>query len=244
MTTELDVSLGSGKMVDVAKATVEKKVQYAIDEGRKRKMQRAAAEIAEPQEWWNVWALGPFQVTAPGGPLLPHKIIKVGQTFYVATVLWLSDIVLTPGGPTVCSLISNLACDFKLDYCTGDICAWTPAPAQLSPKGIEVNMVPNQCYYVDVQEFQAIAGMESCYEMHICAKITGCEDTGGAPALAGFASAVYDFDPDLFYPPPGGTPTFPLPGTPPGTPPGGATPAPGVPAGWRFREEIRFMIYT
>jgi hypothetical protein len=58
--------------------------------------------------------------------------------------------------------------------------------------------------------------------MNICARITGCKGKGGKPTLAGFASAVYDYDPDLFYPPYG---------------------PPGQPAGWKYDRPIRFMIY-
>ena len=111
---------------------------------------------------------------------------------------------------------------------------------QFSPGPVQVPLVPGQCFYVDTQTFLATEGTESCiYEMNICARITGCEDRGGTPQLAGFATAVYDFDPDLFYPPPGGAPAWP----PTGVPPGGATPSPGVPARWEFDIPIRFQIY-
>jgi len=103
-------------------------------------------------------------------------------------------------------------------------------------------LVPNQCFYVNTQKFRAAPETESCiYEMNICAHVEGCQP-GAAPQIAGFATAVFDFDPDLFYPRPGGTPVPTIP-VPPGPPPGGATPFPGVPARWEFDIPIRFMIY-
>jgi len=217
--TENTFSQGSGNDAELAAASIESMVQAAIAKGRAKQQSEVGVELAEPEGWWNLWAFGPFQITAPGGPLRPNKIVKVGESFYVATVLWLSDVVLTPGGPTVCDLISNLACDFELEYCTNDLCDFRKA-ARFS-RSVTHPLVPDQCYYINVQRFTAVAGDESCiYEMNICGRITGCR--GGRPPLAGYASAVYDFDADLFYP--AGGPT-------------------GRPAGWRYDVPIRFMIY-
>ena len=237
----MQVSKGPGATGQDVKALVEARVQAAIDEGSKR----VSAEIAEPQDWWNIWAMGPFQVTGVGGPLLPHKVIRVGETFSVAVVIWLNPNFILPAAPgvSVCQFISSLACYFEIDYCTVDMCRLIAAQ-QFSPKGIEIQTVANQCFYVDTQTFTAGPGTESCiYEMNICAHMVGCND---APMpLAGFVTEVFDFDPDLFYPPPGGAPAWPPIAPPPGgtTPPGGATPFPGVNVGWRFNTPIRFQIY-
>lgn len=218
--TENTFSQGSGNDAELAAASIESMVQAAIAKGRARQQSEVGMEVTEPEGWWNLWAYGPFQFTAPGGPLRPHKIVKVGQSFYVATVLWLSDAVLA-GGPSICDLISNLACDFELEYCTNDLCAMRKA-TRFSRTVVEP-LRPNQCYYVNVQQFTAVTGDDSCiYEMNICGRITGCKDRGGNPPLAGYASAVYSFDADLFYPPYG---------------------PPGQSAGWRYDVPIRFMIY-
>jgi len=229
-----EYSRGTGTTGADAQAIVEARVEAAIDEGSKR----VSAEIAEPQDWWNIWAMGPFQVTGIGGPLLPHKVIRVGETFSVAVVIWLNPNFILPPGISVCQFISSMTCFFNISYCTNDMCRLISA-AQFSPKGIQIPTVPNQCFYVDVQTFTAGPGTESCiYEMNICASMTGCN---AAPMpLAGFVTEVFDFDSDTFYPPPGGSPTWP----PGGTPPGGATPAPGVPPGWRFNAPLRFQIYS
>ena len=210
---------GAATTAEEVKVILEERVKAAVAEGAAR------LEIAEPEGWWNLWALGPIQITGVGGPLLPHKVVKTGEDFYVATVLWLNPNFIFPGGVTACQLISNLACDFVLDYCTGDLCTWT-ASQQYSRRGVNEPMVPDQCWYLNVQKFTAAPGTEGCYQMSICGKITGCEDTGGAPPLAGFATAVLDYDPDLFYPTAGPYPT-PL----------------GVPSRWEYDIPIRFQIY-
>jgi hypothetical protein len=214
------------------KAIVEARVKAAIDEGSKR----VTPQIAQPQNWWNIWAMGPFQVTGPGSPLLPHKVIRIGETFYVATVIWLNPTLVLPGGMTACQVLSGLGCNCLIDYCTNDLCNFKQVPA-FSPKDVKVPMASGTCYYVDVREFTAGQGMESCiYEMNICAGITGCQPV--SIGLAGFVTEVYDFDADVFYPPAGP----PAPPVPPGLPSPLPVP-PGAGPGWRFNQPIRFQIY-
>lgn len=190
MADEKTFSLGVN--IDQVTTMVMQQVQAAADKAAVM----PKPEQAEPYGWWDLWAYGPFQVSGIGGPLLPHKVIKVGEPFYVATVLWLNPSVILPGGVTASQLISNLACDFRVQYCTADMCRVTRS-AQFSRDAVKVQMKANQNFYVDVQRFDAVAGTESCvYEMNICARITGC-NPDAAPPLAGFATAVYEFDADL-----------------------------------------------
>lgn len=201
-----------------ATALIEQKVQAAIAQGA----QRVQPEIAEPQGWWNLFAYGPYQVIGAGGPLRPHKIIKVGESFFVTTVVWFSATGITPEGISPCQMITNLGCEVVIDYCTGDICNWKKAPDQYSPKGIKRPLIPDVCYYVETQKFTADPGTEGLYEMNIIGRVTGCRP-GAKPPLAGFVTAVYDFDADVFYPKPG---------------PGGKGP------GWEYDTPIRFQIYS
>ena len=85
--TDNTFSQGSGDQIELVVAAIESKVQAAIAEGRARQQAGVGVEITEPEGWWNLWAYGPFQYTAPGGPLQPRKVVKVGESFYVATVL-------------------------------------------------------------------------------------------------------------------------------------------------------------
>jgi hypothetical protein len=233
----IEVSKSAGATIKTVKARVDAKVQSAVDQA----MTRVGLEKAEPEGWWNLWAVGPIQEIKAGGPLLPHSVIKIGEKAYVYTVIWLNPTRTLNGGPTVCNMVTNLGCSFRIKYCTGNVCTWTPA-AGLSTDH-EVKMEPGKCWYVDVLEFTAKD--EGCYEMHICVNVKGCTE-GAAPALAGFATAVADIDADLFYP---AWPTVPPPEVrqPPGVPPHEVPGWRDVPYGhsprWEYDIPIRFMIY-
>jgi hypothetical protein len=217
--------------VEQVKSMVEARVQAAIDEGSKR----PGLQIAEPEGAWNLWALGPIQVIGVNAPpLLPHKVIRIGEDFFVAVVIWLSP-TFPVFGTNACDFLSGLLCEFRLNFCTVDMCAVKPL-TQLSPTNIKVATVKGQCFYVHVEKFTA-PDLASCMiEMNICCTMVGC--TGLPTALAGFVTEVFDFDADTFYPPvgpaaPAGPPTLPSPLP---------TPFPGVGPGFRFNQPIRFMI--
>lgn len=206
-----------GATIEQITALVEQRVRAAIEEGSRR----VSPEAAEALGVWNLYAYGPIQAPAPGGPLLPHRIIKVGETFYIATVVWFNS--LPAGGfANPCSMITNLGCEIVLDYCAGDLCRWAQAPAAYRPASVRIPLVPDQCWYVDVQRFTAAPGTEGLYEMNIMGRVTGCAP-GAKPPLAGFVTAVYNLDADTFYPAGG---------------------PPGSPAGWRYDTPIRFQIYS
>lgn len=206
---------GSVLGLEEAKQVFEARIESAVQEA----MTIEAPELAEPEGWWNLWAIGPVQPIAPGGPLRPHKIIKVGEPAYIFTFLWLNPRLVLDGGPTVCDLISNLACDFEVKYCTGNKCTWSLGPGELNVTH-KVEMIPDRCFDYDVLAFTAREDWaDSCFETHICARITGCEDRGGAPPLAGFVTQVLDLDPELF-----------------------AAPV-QVPSRWEVDTPIQFMVY-
>jgi hypothetical protein len=192
--SEMEISKGDME-VEEARKRFEARVKSMVDESIRRVEEEPAPQQAELLNWWNVWAVGPYQ---SGAFPQPGNIIKVGETAYVYTILWLNPYF--PSGPqaSACKLLSNLACRFRVQYCTGNFCTWLSGPGSLNVSH-EVAMVPNQCYYVDVLRIDATTGMEGCYEMNICAHILGCPDNA-APPFAGFATRVYDVNPDLFYP--------------------------------------------
>lgn len=230
--TEMKVSKGAATTAEDIKARIQARVKSAVDQA----MTRVGLEIAVPEEWWNLWAVGPVKEIAPGGPLLPHKVIKIGEKAYVYTVIWFNPATL-PNGINACSFVTNLGCELVVRYCTGNVCTWTRGPNDFNAEH-NLTLVPDQCWYVDVLEFTAET--EGLYEMHICARVTGCHDDS-APPLAGFATAVADIDADIFYPRQL-TPELPE-EIPPHT-----MPWPGFPSGtysrWEYDIPIRFLIYS
>ncbi len=178
-------------------------VKLQIEAEVRAKLEMALAtpptiETAEPLNWWDGYAFGPFQIGAQPaevggftpGPLLPHQVIKKGEQAYVATVL-----ILNPVGPTVptsVDILSNFALPYQVEYTTGDVQRWQPGPAHLQ----QVNngkLTPGVAFYVDV--FSFTAQETGLYEMNISFRIFGCEGET-SPPFSGFATWVYDPDQD------------------------------------------------
>ena len=183
---------GTSGTVEEVKARIEAMVHSAVDEALARREAAERPEIAEPEDWWNLYAYGPIQ---PIDYLRPHRVIKVGESFYVATILWLSPD--TPAVQSTCTLLTGLGATFEVQYCTGKVSAWTQGPPELNVTH-QVATVPGKCWYVDLLQVDDVpSGWEGCYEMNICAHVPG---QGNILQFAGYASAVKNVDWNLFYP--------------------------------------------
>jgi hypothetical protein len=184
-----------GMTAEQVKAQVQKLVQDKLQE---LLASPPSEEIAEPLNWWDIFAFGPVQPgasTVPPagftpGPLLPHQVIRKGEEAYVAAVL-----ILNPVGPSVPSaldILSNFALPYEIAYNTGELTKWQPAPASLQHISHGA-LVPGVAIYVDV--FSFVAQDAGLYEMNISARIFGCEGNT-APPFSGFATWVFDLDED------------------------------------------------
>lgn len=177
------------------KTQVQKLVQSKLEE---LLASPPTAEIAEPLNWWDIFAFGPVQPGAQAvppaqftpGPLLPHQVIRKGEEAFVATVLILNPV--GPSVPSALSILSNFALPYEIAYNTGELKKWQPGPAALQHISNGA-LVPGQAIYVDV--FSFVAQDPGLYEMNICARIFGCEGNT-APPFSGFATWVYDPDED------------------------------------------------
>lgn len=203
--------------INDVKAQVEAAVKSALDEAKMRRAARLLAEVAEPEGWWNLFALGPIQSIGIPSALLPHQVIKVGEYAYVVTILVLNDFLILSPGTTAADVLSNFALPYEVRYQTGNLTTWTLGQADMNVahSGAGFNLVPQVNAYFDVLAFKAED--PGLYEMNISARILGATSPfANAPQFAGYARAVYDIDPDLFI-----------------------RPAPG----WQFDLPIRFQIY-
>jgi hypothetical protein len=197
------------------KAQVEAMVKSALDEAKMRRAAQAAAEIAEPEGWWNLLAIGPIQATGIPAPLLPHQVIKVGETAFVATILVLNPFLILPPGTTAAAILSGFALPYEVRYQTGNLTTWALGQANMNVVNSGFNLIPGVDVYVDVLAFTAEE--PGLYEMNISARILGATPPFvNAPQFAGYARAVIDIDPDLFL-----------------------SPAPGL----QFDLPIRFQVY-
>lgn len=206
------------RMTDAdVKAQIEAVVKSAFDEAKMRHDARPVAEVAEPEGWWNLYAIGPIQLIDIPGPLLPHQVIKVGETAFVATVLFLNDFLILTPGTTAADVLSNFALPYEVRYQTGNLTTWTLGETSMNVvhSGAGFNLVPQVNFYVDILAFEAT--VPGLYEMNISARILGAtQPFANAPQFAGYARAVIDIDPDLFI-----------------------SPAPGL----QFDLPIRFQVY-
>ncbi|MDX2032242.1 MAG: hypothetical protein SF339_16330 [Blastocatellia bacterium] len=203
--------------VEYVKAHLEARVRAALEEA----MTRPSQEIAEPEGWWNLFAIGPIQIPAsplpPAAPLLPHQVIKVGETAFVANVMVLNPFQIVGGVTNAATVLSNFALPYTVRYQTGNLSSWTLGQADMNVvhSGFPYNLVPGQFVYVDLLAFTA--STPGIYEMNVSVEINGATPPyTNAPQFAGFARAVVDIDPELFI---GGAP------------------------GLQFDQPIRFQIY-
>lgn len=176
-------------------AELEARVKSALDEA----MARAAPEIAEPAGWWNLYAIGPIQPIAVNGPLLPHQVIKVGETAFVGTILFLNPFLLVAPGMSAAQVLANFALPYEVRYQTGNVTSWSIGQADMNVVHLHnaPGLVPGTFAYVDVLAFTGLT--PGLYEMNISARILGAAPPFvNAPQFAGYARAVGDIDPDLF----------------------------------------------
>ena len=188
------------------KAKVEAELQAALDKARTMPRE----ELAEPLYWWEIYAflIQPGAQLVPpasffSSPLLPNKVIRVGEQAYIVTVIILNPFGL-PQDPNIvpCDFLSIWSLPFEVEYHTANVTEVKKGPANQNAKHTG-HLVPGQCFYVDVLEFTAQE--EGCiFETNICARILGCEEGGRknqlAPPFAGFARTTINLDPELFFP--------------------------------------------
>ncbi len=178
---------------DDVRAEVEARVKKALDEA----LAKGGPEIAEPEGWWNLYALGPIQPIGIPGPVLPHQIIKAGEQAYVATVMYLNPFHFLSPGTTAADVLSNFALPYEIQYQTGNLTTWTLGPGSMNVVHGGSNLIPGQIFYVDILGFTATT--PGLYEMNVSARLLGATPPyASAPQFAGYARAVVDFDADLF----------------------------------------------
>jgi hypothetical protein len=169
------------------------KVKALVEAQFKSMLEQPKAQVATPDMWWQVWALGVILLPQPGNPVTPQKMVKVGDDFFVTTLVWFNP----NGTPSPCNLITNLASSIDIRYATANVQSWALGPAKMNVVH-SIPIVPNQCFYVDALFVPAAVGDEGLYEMSITAHIPG-PGPAAKPPLAGFATAVFDFDWDEFF---------------------------------------------
>lgn len=193
-TKELEVSRAVARELTAEdiKAAVEAKVQALVDKA----LATPQEEVAELQNWWDLYAIGPIQAIA-NPAFTPHQVVKIGERVYAITVIWLNPFQSLP--PTnAADLLSSFSLPFEIEYQTSNLTTMTPAGSTVHTG----NLIPGVYFYVDVAELPS--GSAGMYETYILARFLGAVPAlATAPHFAGFANAVIDIDAPLFGPTPG-----------------------------------------
>jgi hypothetical protein len=195
-----DLGATSAVQNETVKAMIKQRVEEGLRNAVQARQEQAVEQIADPLGWWDIYGFGPFVLgatTVPpgslaGSPLLPHQVIRAGETAYIGTVIILNPI--GPGAPSATDILSNFSLPFQVEYRTGNLTTWSAGPASMQANNAGT-LVPGVSVYVDVMSFTAQPQDEGLYETNISARILGC---GGnlAPSFSAFATYVYDFDED------------------------------------------------
>jgi len=194
--------LGEADLIEM----IEQWLQGKLDQ----KMNEVKSERAEPQPWWDIYALGPFQGFAPfPGPLAPNSVIKLGQSATVITVVYLNpfDIVIAVPPTTARDFLTSFgSIPYHVSVNTGNKSSWTlAAGAGLNATQSGLLAPFGQTFFVNAFTFTpSTAGL---HEMNITARIG---NVGSAAPFGGYATWIYDPDTDIFGDTPGYTVNAPV----------------------------------
>ena len=177
---------------EVLKAAVEAKLAAALEQ--------ASVELTEVDPTfmglfdWAVIAIGPFQTA---GPLqtAPGRIIELGETAYIATIVMMNH--------PMCRNVGGFGGKVQLSYFTANTQTMLPVNdmeyvccIQLDEKFC--NPAPFPSFFVHIWEFKPTQA--ACIlETNICARICNCKDEA-VPHYAGFVRWVYDLDAEWLWP--------------------------------------------
>jgi len=207
ISSRLATSAQKRELVKVTKEQLKAQIEAQVRAAYEKAAANTRQELAEPQDWWELFAVGPIQ--APAGfygvtppPLLPHRVIRVGEEAFIVTILILNPfpLMVPPAGLIPADVLSNFGLPFTLEYHTCDTTNCVKGPDNLNVTHTGT-LIPGQFIYVDILDF--VAEKAGCiFETNICGRILGCEGIT-APPFAGFVRWVADVDADLFFGSPG-----------------------------------------
>jgi hypothetical protein len=171
--------------------------QAQLDARMEGALEKAATlELAGPQDYWNIWAVGPYQDYG----LQPNRIIQLGEPAWIYTYVYLNPVYPRPyPGQNACDQITGFGAKIELNYFTSNTQLMQPVADLNHVYCIQTKL--GQCYYRHKWVFTPTQA--ACiYETNICARICNC-DLQPVPQYAGFVRWVYDLDVDYLFPPTG-----------------------------------------
>lgn len=153
---------------------------------------QATPELAGPQRFWDVFAIGPYQDPS----LQPSRVIEVGESATVLTVVYLNPYYPSPyPGQNACDIITGFGASIELNYITSNLQTMQQSPGLTYSYCIPTT--PGQCWYYHYWTFTP--QQSACiYETNICCRICNCYNKY-VRQYSGFARWIEDLDYDLIF---------------------------------------------
>jgi hypothetical protein len=221
-------------------ATLTARTQRYVDRAYELTHQRSELEIAEPigpvfplYPYWNLLLYGPFQaLNGPGGPFLPHKVIKAGESAFLIAAVWRNPACMNWAcpAPSAATLMSPYELTVRLELFNFTNVTNLPAPsdvfAPLGPGNLNFTVFTLGPFPAPPQ------GQPQLVEAFLTADVTGPGPVGAALPFAGYTTWIFDPDTEpAIFPPP--------------LPPTGVPPFFGfVPPLWQLDIPARFLVYA
>ena len=228
------------QIMDYVEAKLSARTERYVERAYQLAREGPQLEIAEPigpvfplYPYWNLLLYGPFQALGgPGGPFLPHKVIRANETAFVIAAVWRNPACMNwvCPAPSAATLMSPYELTIRLELFNFATVANPPAPAfpfaPLGPGNINLTSFTLGPFAAPPQ------GQPHLFEAFLTADVTGPGAVGAALPFAGYTTWIFDPDtePSIFPPP---------------LPPPGVPPFLGfVPQMWQLDIPARFLVYS
>ncbi len=168
--------------------------------GMLKKAMATRPETAEPEDWWDLFTIGPIQIPTgtfgvdPVGPFDPSRVIRVDEPAFMVTVLILNTALVN--GIIPANILSGAALPYEVQYVTLNTNTGSPASFLNVTRQFDLN--PGQAVYVTVETFESDEA--ACImETNVCARILNADlQTPPQWPFAGFATWVFNTDSPSF----------------------------------------------
>ena len=187
MTEETNLVRGEGDEAgDALQAYLDAQLESSFE-------QAATIELAGPQDFWNLYATGPYQWPSRK----PYRVIQLGEYAWLYVIVWLNpNFPDSAPGQNACDMITGFGGKIELNFVTSNMQTMSPAPALNHTYCIQTT--EGQCRYRYLWRFRPREA--AClYETNICARICNCNNKP-VKQYSGFVRWVEDLDVEWLFP--------------------------------------------
>jgi hypothetical protein len=182
-------------------AQVEAMMQAKLQKKIEQQAQKPGTERAELFPWWDVYAIGPFQTLAPfPGPVVPHQVIKLGQSATLITVVYLNPftIVVNPPPTTARDFLTSFGTiPYSVKVSTGNKQTWTLAAGA----GLQATQAGVLAPFGTTFFFNAFTFTPTTVGLHEMSVTGRIGAIGSVAPFGGYANWIIDPDSDFLLPP-------------------------------------------